>query len=113
MWPRGRRRNEISASAFVRSACTEWGIRCVAMACGVSERTVCRWRDGIDNAPLVPLQAMIDRLIPLSRGSGPVYSPEMAIDGYTRMAGVGAYSIRAAKGKSCRHLVDNSADSDW
>ena len=34
-----------------------------------------------------------------AHGSGPIYSPEMAIDGATRVGGVGEYTIRAARGE--------------
>jgi len=43
---------------------------------------------------------LVDRLFPQSEGSGPIYSQDMAIDGNTRVGGVGEYTIRAARGET-------------
>jgi len=44
------------------------------------------------------LHRLIDRLFPASSCAAPVYDPDMAVDGNTRVGGVGEYSIRAAQG---------------
>ena len=47
------------------------------------------------------LERLIDSIAPAKGGSLPLYSPDMAIDGNTRVAGVGEYTLRAARGLPC------------
>ena len=103
MWPIGKRRHDTDATRFVRALLAEFSARELGRLCGVSDRTIRRWRDGTDWPTADVLTGMIDRMFPLSDGSGPVYSPEMAIDGNTRVGGVGEYSIRAARGEMMRN----------
>lgn len=97
-WPHGKRRHSTDAARFVGAMCREFSARELGRLCDVSDRTVRRWRDGTDWPTADVLTMLVDRLFPLSDGSGPVYSAEMAIDGWTRVGGVGEYSVRAARG---------------
>jgi len=97
-WPRGQRRHDTDAARFVAALCREFSARELGRLCGVSDRTVRRWRNGTDWPTADVLTRLVDRLFPLSDGSGPVYSPDMAIDGWTRVGGCGEYSVRAARG---------------
>jgi len=96
-WQRGNRRNNCDARRFVAALCGEFSCRELARLCGVSDRTVRRWRDGTDWPDQQTIEHLVDRLFPL-RGGGPMYQPDMAIDGNTRVGGVGDYTLRAARG---------------
>lgn len=98
-WERGKRRHELDAARFVGALCREFSARDLGRLCGVSDRTVRRWRDGTDWPTADVLTRLVDRLFPQSEGSGPISSPDMAIDGWTRVGGVGEYSVRAARGE--------------
>lgn len=100
-WRRGHRRNEIDGSRFVSACCRSYSVAKVARAAGVSSRTVRRWASGEDWMPLFRCQSIIDALLPLSTGWHPRYRRDMAIDGNTRVGGVGDYSRRAAQGRLC------------
>jgi len=99
-WLAGKRRHDTDATRFVGALCREFSARELGRLCGVSDRTVRRWRDGTDWPTADVLTSLVDQLFPQSEGSGPVYSPEMAIDGNTRVGGVGEYTIRAARGET-------------
>ncbi len=99
-WLAGKRRHTTDGRRFVTALCLEFSARELGRLCGVSDRTVRRWRDGTDWPTADVLTRLVDRLFPQSDGSGPVYSPEMAIDGNTRVGGVGEYTIRAARGET-------------
>ena len=45
------------------------------------------------------LEATVYKQFPLNRASVPIYSDKMAIDGNTRVGGVGDYTLRAASGQ--------------
>jgi len=98
MWTRGQRRNDCDASRFVRALCEEYSARELSRLCGVSDRTVRRWRDGTDWPCVEQMERLVDALFRPS-GSLPIYSPDMAIDGNTRVGGVGEYTVRAARGE--------------
>lgn len=98
-WQAGKRRHEMDAARFVTALCREFSARELGRLCGVSDRTVRRWRDGTDWPTADMLTRLVDRLFPQSDGSGPIYSPETAIDGNTRVGGVGEYSLRSARGE--------------
>jgi hypothetical protein len=57
-----------------------------------------RWAAGEDWPTAEAIARLVDVLFPQSVGSVPIYSPEMAIDGGTRVGGVGEFSRRAAQG---------------
>jgi len=104
-WTRGHRRHDTDATRFVTALCREFSARELGRLCGVSDRTVRRWRGGTDWPTAEALTRLVDRLFPLSDGSGPIYSPDMAIDANTRVGGVGQYTIRAARGEM---MVDDN-----
>lgn len=97
-WLAGKRRHTTDARRFVSTLSLEFSARELSRLCGVSDRTVRRWRDGTDWPTADVLTRLVDRLFPQSEGSLPIYSTEMAIDGNTRVGGVGEYTIRAARG---------------
>ena len=97
-WPKGRRRNDLDASQFIAGLIEEHGTSAVASAIGVSPRTVRRWSRGEDWCTLETIQKLIECLIPAT-GSLPIYDPVMALDGNTRVAGVGDYTLNSAKGQ--------------
>jgi hypothetical protein len=97
-WKRGKRRHDIDAARFVAALCCEFSACELGRLCGVSDRTVRRWRNGVDWPTSQALMKLVDNLFPQSQGNGPVYSSDMALDGNTRVGGVGEFSIRAAKG---------------
>jgi transcriptional regulator with XRE-family HTH domain len=100
-WLLHRRRNTIDAARFIGALIREFGSRDLARRCGVSDRTIRRWASGIDWPARESLEKLIDSVAPAKGGSLPLYSPDMAIDGNTRVAGVGDYTIRAARGEPC------------
>ena len=99
VWTRGQRRHDTDASRFIRALLSEFSGRELGRLCGVSDRTIRRWAAGTDWPTAETLHGLVDRLFPLSDGSGPIYSPDMALDGNTRVGGVGEYTIRAARGE--------------
>jgi hypothetical protein len=99
-WPAGKRRNNIDASRIVRALVAEYGARPLARKVGVSDRTIRRWASGEDHVTRETIDRVIDAILPVNVGSLPIYSAEMAIDGNTRVAGVGEFSIRAARGRA-------------
>lgn len=102
MWPKHKRRKQIDGREFVRAMAADvGGMRPLARQLGVSDRTVRRWATGEDWIDEDTATALAD-LVPANDGSLPVYSPDMAIDGETRVGGVSEYSRRTARGrKSC------------
>lgn len=100
MWPRGKRRNATDATRFVRALVAEYGATDIGRRAKVNTRTVYRWAHGDDWPRLETLQILADSICP-DAGALPIYSPTMAIDGETRVGGVGEYSIRAARGEPC------------
>jgi hypothetical protein len=98
VWPRGKRRHDCDASRFVAALCREFSAYELGRLCGVSDRTVRRWASGEDWPTAEALHRLVDALLPQSAGWVPVYSPEMAIDGGTRVGGVGEFTRRAAQG---------------
>jgi transcriptional regulator with XRE-family HTH domain len=98
MYPLGKRRHTSDAARMIRGLLTEFAARDLARRCGVSDRTIRRWATGEDWPAATSLHRLIDSLYPESAGWCPVYDPEMAIDGNTRLGGVGEYSRRAARG---------------
>jgi len=98
VWERGKRRHEMDAARFVAALCREFSARELGRLCGVSDRTVRRWARGEDWPEAASLHRLIDGLFPASSCAAPVYDPDMAVDGNTRVGGVGEYSIRAAQG---------------
>ena len=104
-WPRGRRRNQIDAARFMRAMVSEFGARRLASAIGCLDRTIRRWASGEDWCDAEVLHRLVDVMFPLGHGSIPIYSVNMAIDGYTRVGGVGEYTLRISRGTPCRdHL---------
>jgi len=99
-WLAGKRRHTTDARRFVSALCLEFSAAELARLCGVNSRTIRRWRSGEDWPEQEALMRLVDRLFPQSEGSGPIYSQDMAIDGNTRVGGVGEYTIRAARGET-------------
>jgi len=97
-WTRHRRRHTHDAVRFIRAVVTEFGGRSTARMCGVNERTIRRWASGEDWPPVAVLHQLAERICP-ETGSLPLYNTEMAIDGNTRVVGVGDYSRRMARGE--------------
>ena len=100
-WPRHTRRHTIDCTRFIRALLTEFSARELARCCGVSDRTVRRWAAGTDWPARVSLDRLVESICPRAGGSLPLYSPDMAIDGDTRVGGVGDYTRRAAQGLPC------------
>jgi transcriptional regulator with XRE-family HTH domain len=98
MWPHGQRRHSTDAARLVAALVSEFGAAPLAGRCGVSDRTIRRWASGEDWPEADSLHRLIDSLYPQGAGWCPVYSPDMAIDGNTRVGGVGEYTRRAARG---------------
>ena len=99
MWPRGRPRRPCSdATRFLAAVVAERGLNATARAAGVSPRTIGRWTMGEDRCPIEPIKRIADWLCPMEIGSLPIYRPDMAIDGGTRVGGVGDYTRHSAMG---------------
>ncbi len=98
MYPRGQRRHNTDAARLIRGLLTEFSARELARRCGCSDRTIRRWATGEDWPAADRLYGLIDSLYPQAAGWVPVYSPDMAIDGNTRVGGVGEYTRRTARG---------------
>lgn len=99
MWPRGRPRQPCSdAARFFASVIAERGIAATSRAAGSDMRTVRRWATGQRRCGYGPIERVADWIAPLGAGWTPIYSPGMAIDGNTRVGGVGDYTLRAARG---------------
>lgn len=101
-WKKGKRRATIDPSIFIRNLLSLHSARHLATVGGVSDRTIRRWSLGEDWCEEDRIQRLIDGLFPVNVGSCPIYSPDMAIDGHTRLVGVGQFSRRAARGESIR-----------
>jgi hypothetical protein len=108
MYPRGQRRHDSDAARMIRGLLTEFSARELARRCGVSDRTIRRWASGEDWPAAERLHRLVDSICPQSAGWCPVYSPDMAIDGNTRVGGVGEYTRRAARGD-----LEYLTCSDW
>lgn len=98
MWPHGKRRNATDAQRFVSALVVEFGLRPLGRMAGVSDRTIRRWVSGEDWPSSAALYRLVDAVCPANVAAVPIYDPEMAIDGWTRLGGVGEYSRRAARG---------------
>jgi len=98
VWQRGKRRHEVDATRFVAALCREFSARELGRLCGVSDRTVRRWAAGVDWPDRAAVDRLVDALFPQSRGSLPIYDPGMALDGNSRVCGVGEYTLRSARG---------------
>jgi hypothetical protein len=93
------RKATVPASEFIRALASEQRTyRDLAQAAGVSVSVIHDWASGRCQADPAKLQRLVDGLLPMSAGSLPVYSPEMAIDGGTRVGGVSEYTIYQARG---------------
>ena len=107
----GQRRHDTDAARLIRGLLTEFRARELARRCGCSDRTIRRWASGEDWPAAEGLHRLIDSLFPQSAGWVPIYSPDMAIDGQTRLGGVGEYSRRAARGDL--EYIGEASCSDW
>lgn len=99
MWIKGIRRRNCDASQFITALRREYTATHLAKLAGVCDRTIRRWASGEDWCDTEALIRLVDKLLP-DVGRGPIYSPDMAIDGDTRLGGVGEFSIQSAKGES-------------
>lgn len=98
-WPHGKRRNLTGdCSSLISGLSSERSFAALACAAGVDEKTVRRWASGKNHPPLATLLHMIDIILPVGGGWLPIYDPLMAIDGGTRVGGVGEYTVRSARG---------------
>jgi hypothetical protein len=91
-------RRSVDAHRFVRCLLAEFSLSELARLCGVSVSTIHRWKEGTSWPTAGALHRLVDALLPQSAGWIPIYSPEMAIDGGTRVGGVGEFTRRAAQG---------------
>lgn len=71
----------------------------LARALGVSHWTVRRWQLGHAWMTTEEAADALAHVLPDCGGSLPMYSIDMAIDGNTRVGGVGDYSLRVARGE--------------
>lgn len=102
-WPRGQSRSDLAdATAFVAACCREAGsVAELARRLGVAPKCVYRWSRGQRRITAAVAARMAEAVIePSSSGSLPIYAPTMALDGNTRVGGVGEFSRRTAKGES-------------
>lgn len=83
---------------FIRRLLAEMPISAISRATGIDRKTLWRWSAGHRRPTQAMVERVIDAVLP-QRGSGPIYTPDMAIDGDTWVGGVGEYSLRAASGK--------------
>lgn len=102
--PGGRRRSPVTG--YVSGIIAEYpgSLDSLAERCGVHRVTVSCWARGVATPSLAHVERMIELVWPLSRGAAPIYSPAMALDGFTRVGGVGQYTIAAARGLSHSHI---------
>ena len=97
-WPKGKRRGLLIAE-FARAVCALSSIRSTARAIGISERQLRRIVAGKHACShKVAVRLAEYALRGLRSGALPLYDPDMALDGNTRVGGVSEYSIRAARG---------------
>ena len=103
-WPRGRRRHDGDGRWLI-------GVRAVdlAAAAGVSYRTARRWQTGEDLPTVEVLLRLVERLWPLTAGSLPL-AGDYPLDGWSRVGGVGEFTIRSARGEPADY--DGEADDD-
>ena len=106
MWLAGKRRKQCDGSKFISALCREYGARHIAKIVGVNNRTVRRWATGEDWVDYDRFIDLIERLFPLTYGAVPRYSTDMAIDGNTRVLGVGEYSIYSLNEVPLNALID-------
>ena len=100
-WRRGRsRQSDPVAVAGMLTALHDRGVSWGEMlrAAGVSDRTIRKWARGSRLASLAKVLLVVDAVSPQQRGALPLVG-DMAIDGGTRVLGVGQYSICAARGE--------------
>lgn len=109
-WPHGLRRHETTGQRFISALVREFGCRRLARMAGVSDRTIRRWRDGVDWPSVEVLKRLVETLDFGPLASLPIYSPDMAIDGNTRVVGVGEYTIRAARGVAADYDFEEQCD---
>lgn len=83
---------------FIRRLLAEMSIGAISRATGIDRKTLWRWSAGNRRPTQAMVERVIDAVMPQQRYSGPIYSPDMAIDGDTWVGGVGEYSLRAACG---------------
>ncbi len=98
MWIKGKRRNKTDASKFIKCLIKEFGARPLSKKIGVSDRTVRRWASGEDWPDIKLIHKLVDLIFNDNQGSLPLYSNDMAIDGNTRIGGVGEFTLKASKG---------------
>lgn len=99
MWTKGRPRQECDGSRFFSGCIAERGLRPMARACEVDPRTIMRWANGTDRCPCIAIEAALEALVSMQAGWMPTIDTDMAIDGNTRVGGVGEYTIRSARGR--------------
>lgn len=101
-------RKGLDAAEFVSRIVTEFGARPLARKCGVSDHTIRRWASGEDWPTQEAIERLVDALYPMSRAAAPLYRADMAIDGDTRVGGVGEHTIRSARGGRASRRVSDS-----
>ena len=100
MWLKGRPRQELAAEAFWRNLVAAHGLRGAAKMAAVSPRTVWRWMHGARTSR-ASFERVADAIAPQSEGALPLYAERMALDGDTRVGGVGDYTRHSARGGLC------------
>lgn len=96
-WPKGKRRAECDATEFMRRLLDGHTAVDISRRTGIDRTTISRWKTGKVKPTLAMIERVIDAILPANRGWVPIYRNDMAIDGNTRVVGVGEYSIRAAR----------------
>lgn len=110
-WTKGKRRNNgIDAAVFWQHLVNQVGLRKLAQIAGVDPRTVRRWSSGEDCSSLEVVTRVIESLCSYKREG--VVGVDYALDGRSRIAGVGQYTIEAANGTLLKE-VDNADSGDW
>lgn len=110
-WPKHKRRNTgIAAAQFWAALIKEVGLRKTACILKVDPRTLRRWASGEDCSPIEAVVQVIESLWPYRRES--VVGVDYVLDGNTRVAGVGQYTIAAANGKLLEE-IDDANTRDW
>ena len=107
MWTKGKRRNNTDSSRFIEALVAEFGVTETARRAGCNAKTVYRWLKGTDRPADHYLMAIAESFCIDDVGGLPIYSPDMAIDGNTRVLGVGEYTIMAARGERIGYDNDN------
>lgn len=110
-WTKGKHRAECDASEFVANLLQSHSARKIARLGKCSDRFIRRIAIGEQWCRVSLLEEIVDQLLPLGESKLPIYLPDIAIDGNTRVGGVGQYTLDAARGIPMRK-EDFNEDSE-